>query len=149
VRRALLADNHIATSLDADQLDELKAAVATELSEDNYYLILAAKSVRLQNRVSPILKAVTFLAEPSARELRLAIEYFKLKDGACVLDRPRPLAARPEPAHRTGGAPGLRRPASSARGTGRGSDSSSMHQFFPERDFVLMLEILWLAFPIL
>src|ERR1035438_9078283 len=80
--RALLADNHIATSLDADQIDELKAAVATELSEDDYYLILASKSVRLQNRVSPILKAVTFLAEPSARELRQAIEYFKLKDGA-------------------------------------------------------------------
>ena len=79
---ALLADNHVATSLDADQIDELKAAVATELSEDDYYLILAAKSVRLQNRVSPILRAVAFLAEPSARELRQAIEYFKLKDGA-------------------------------------------------------------------
>jgi hypothetical protein len=175
---ALLADNHVAASLDADQIDELKAAVATELSEDDYYLILASKSVRLQNRVSPILKAVTFLAEPSARELRQAIEYFKLKDGAidktapvefltpderqavsrdgrfsvslykallflqvqsgiksgtlnlehsykyrpldAYLNRPRPLAARPDPAHRTGGAPGLRRPASSARGTGRG-----------------------------
>ena len=79
---ALLADNQIATSLDAKQIEELKAAVATELSEDDYYLILASKSVRLQNRVSPILKAVTFLAEPSARELRQAIEYFKLKDGA-------------------------------------------------------------------
>jgi hypothetical protein len=52
------------------------------LSSCDYYLILASKSVRLQNRVSPILKAVTFLAEPSARELRQANEYFKLKDGA-------------------------------------------------------------------
>jgi TnpA family transposase len=69
-------------SLDPDQIDELKAAMITELSEDDYYLILASKSVRLQNRVSPILKAVAFLAEPSARELRQAIEYFKLKDGA-------------------------------------------------------------------
>ena len=80
--RALLANNHIAESLDPDQIDELKAAVVSELSEDDYYLILASKSVRLQNRVSPILKAVAFLAEPSARELRQAIEYFKLKDGA-------------------------------------------------------------------
>jgi TnpA family transposase len=80
--RKLLADNNIAKSLDPDQIAELKAAVVTELSEDDYYVILASKSVRLQNRVSPILKAVTFLAEPSARELRQAIEYFKLKDGA-------------------------------------------------------------------
>jgi hypothetical protein len=80
--RALLANNHIAESLDPDQIDELKAAVVSELSEVDYYLILASKSVRLQNRVSPILKAVAFLAEPSARELRQAIEYFKLKDGA-------------------------------------------------------------------
>jgi hypothetical protein len=79
---ALLANNHTAESLDPDQIDELKAAMITELSEDDYYLILASKSVRLQNRVSPILKAVAFLAEPSARELRQAIEYFKLKDGA-------------------------------------------------------------------
>ena len=64
--RALLANNHIAESLDPDQIDELKAAVVSELSEDDYYLILASKSVRLQNRVSPILKAVAFLAEPSA-----------------------------------------------------------------------------------
>jgi Domain of unknown function (DUF4158) len=79
---ALLANNHNAESLDPDQIDELKAAMITELSEEDYYLILASKSVRLQNRVSPILKAVAFLAEPSARELRQAIEYFKLKDGA-------------------------------------------------------------------
>jgi TnpA family transposase len=79
---ALLANNHTAQSLDPDQIDELKAAMITELSEDDYYLILASKSLRLQNRVSPILKAVSFLAEPSARELCQAIEYFKLKDGA-------------------------------------------------------------------
>ncbi len=91
VRRilALLANSHIAESLDPDQIDELKAAVVSELSEDDYYLILAAKSVRLQNRVSPILKAVTFLAEPSAGELRRAIEYFKLKDGA--IDKTAPM----------------------------------------------------------
>ena len=66
---ALLANNHTAESLNSDQIDELKAAMITELSADDYYLILASKSVRLQNRVSPILKAVAFLAEPSAREL--------------------------------------------------------------------------------
>lgn len=78
----LLAENKATKSLDLDQLVELKAALVTELSEDDYYLILAAKSVRMQNRVSPILKAVTFLAEPNARELQDAIEHFKHKDGA-------------------------------------------------------------------
>lgn len=78
----LLADNQATKSLDLDQLVELKTALVTELSEDDYYLILSAKSVRMQNRVSPILKAVTFLAEPNARDLQNAIAHFKHKDGA-------------------------------------------------------------------
>jgi hypothetical protein len=80
--RALPADNQVAQSLDPDKLVELKAALVTELSEDDYYLILAAKSVRMQNRISPILKAVTFLAEPNALHLQAAIEHFRHKDGA-------------------------------------------------------------------
>jgi len=36
----------------------------------------------MQNRVGPILKAVTFLAEPSAKDLHRAMEHFRLKDGA-------------------------------------------------------------------
>jgi TnpA family transposase len=37
---ALLANNHTAQSLDADQIEELKAAMITQLSEDGYYLVL-------------------------------------------------------------------------------------------------------------
>ena len=48
----------------------------------NYYRILSSKSVRMQNRVGPILKAVKFLAEPSAKDLHRAMENFRLKDGA-------------------------------------------------------------------
>ena len=65
-----------------EQLAELKATLVTELSEEDYYLILSSKSVRMQNRVGPILKAVTFLAEPSAKDLHRAMENFRLKDGA-------------------------------------------------------------------
>jgi hypothetical protein len=36
----------------------------------------------MQNRVGPILKAVKFLAEPSAKDLHRAMEHFRLKDGA-------------------------------------------------------------------
>jgi len=66
-------------SLDPEQLAELKATLVTELSEEDYYLILSSKSVRMQNRVGPILKAVTFLAEPSAKDLHRAMENFRLK----------------------------------------------------------------------
>jgi hypothetical protein len=79
---ALLTDNQATQSLDPEQLAELKATLVTELSEEDYYLVLSSKSVRMQNRVSPILKAVTFLAEPSAKDLHCAMEHFRLKDGA-------------------------------------------------------------------
>jgi Tn3 transposase DDE domain len=59
------------------------------LSEDDYSRILEARSARLQNRLSPILKAMTFPGEPSARELLAAIQYFKDKDGA--IDKTAPL----------------------------------------------------------
>ena len=79
---ALLADNQVTQSLDPEQLAELKATLVTELSEEDYYLILSSKSVRMQNRVGPILKAVKFLAEPSAKDLHRAMENFRLKDDA-------------------------------------------------------------------
>ena len=74
---ALLTDNQVTQSLDPEQLAELKATLVTELSEEDYYLILSSKSVRMQNRVGPILKAVTFLAEPSAKDLHRAMETFQ------------------------------------------------------------------------
>jgi TnpA family transposase len=78
----LLTDNQVTESLDPEQLAELKATLVTEVSEEDYYLILSSKSVRMQNRVSPILKAMTFLAEPSAQDLHRAMEHFRFKDGA-------------------------------------------------------------------
>ena len=52
------------------------------MSEDDYYKILESKSVWIQNRVSPILKALTFQGEPGVRKLVDALEHFKEKDGA-------------------------------------------------------------------
>jgi TnpA family transposase len=52
------------------------------LGEDDYYKILESKSVWIQNRVNPVLKALTFQAGPSVRKLVDAIEHFKEKDGA-------------------------------------------------------------------
>ena len=63
--------------------------LASELSEDDYYRILEARSVRIQNRISPIIKAMTFQGEPGSRELLTAIQCFKDKDGA--VDKTAPL----------------------------------------------------------
>jgi TnpA family transposase len=52
------------------------------LGEDDYYKILESKSVWIQNRVNPVLKALTFQADPSVRKLVDAVEHFKEKDGA-------------------------------------------------------------------
>ena len=61
---------------------ELKRGLESELNEEDYYEILETKSIRLQNRVAPVIKALTFQAEPAATELLAAIDHFKHKDGA-------------------------------------------------------------------
>jgi TnpA family transposase len=62
-------------------LSLLREKLATELGNDDYHRILEARSVRLQNRVSPVLKVLEFQGEPSAQPLRVALRYFKDKDG--------------------------------------------------------------------
>jgi hypothetical protein len=49
----------------------------SELSEDDYYRILESKSVWIQNRVGPILKALTFQGDPGARKSLDAVEHSK------------------------------------------------------------------------
>ena len=80
--RALLATRETRRLLEKDPVAELKASLVSELGEDDYYKILESKSVWIQNRVSPILKALTFQGDPSVRKLVDAIEHFKEKDGA-------------------------------------------------------------------
>ena len=74
---------------DEQGLTTLRTELVTELSDDDYFTILKARSVRIQNRVSPILKALRFQGEASAGPLLAAIEYFREKDG--VIDRGAPL----------------------------------------------------------
>jgi TnpA family transposase len=82
--RALLAQH------DEQRLATLRDEVATELSDDDYFSILEARSVRIQNRISPILKVLTFQGEAGAEALLDAFQYFKDKDGA--VDKHAPLA---------------------------------------------------------
>ena len=79
--RALLAQRETRRLLEKDPLAELKASLVSELDDDDYYKILESKSVWIQNRVSPILNALTFQGEPGVRKLVDAIEHFKEKDG--------------------------------------------------------------------
>jgi TnpA family transposase len=74
--RALLAQH------DEQRLASLREEVATELSDENYFSILETRSVRIQNRISPILKVLTFQGEAGAEALLEALQYFQDKDGA-------------------------------------------------------------------
>jgi hypothetical protein len=82
--RALLAQH------DEQRLASLRDEVATELSDDDYFSILEARSVRIQNRISPILKVLTFQGEAGAEALLNALQYFQDKDGA--INKQAPLA---------------------------------------------------------
>jgi hypothetical protein len=73
-----------------ESIFDLRNEVATELSDDDYFSILEARSVRIQNRISPILKVLTFQGETGAEALLDALQYFKDKDGA--VDKHAPLA---------------------------------------------------------
>ena len=86
--RALLATRETRRLLEEDPVAELKASLVSELDEDDYYKILELKSVWIQNRVSPILKALSFQGDPGVRKLVDAIEHFKEKDGG--VDRSAP-----------------------------------------------------------
>ena len=57
--RALLATRESRRLLEKDPIVELKASLASELGEDDYYKILESKSVWIQNRVNPVLKRVS------------------------------------------------------------------------------------------
>ncbi len=88
--RDALAANAGAEYLDEEKLNALKATVLTELDDGDYYAFLSAQSLRAQNRVSPILKALTFLNEPSAHDLQKALTHFKDQDG--VIDKRAPVS---------------------------------------------------------
>lgn len=86
--RALLAQRETQRQLEKDPITELKATLVSELDEDDYYKILESKSVWIQNRVSPILKVLTFQGDSGVRKLVDAIEHFKAEDGTVEKSAP-------------------------------------------------------------
>ena len=59
------------------------------IKNDDYYNILESRSVKLQNRVSEIIKRLEFSATTSSERLFKAIEYYRSKDGDLADDAPR------------------------------------------------------------
>jgi hypothetical protein len=69
---------------------ELRASLVKDTADDHYFDILESRSVRLQNQVGGILKAITFQATPNIADLEVAIARFVATNGA--LDRTAPAA---------------------------------------------------------
>lgn len=66
---------------DEESFVAMRGELDIQLSDDDYHQILETRSVRLQNRCSPILKVLTFQGEPPAQPLLTALDHFKAKDG--------------------------------------------------------------------
>ena len=76
--RALLAQH------DEQRLATLHDEVATELSDDAYCSILEARSVRIQNRMSPILKENLVLIHSWIKALRVYVRCWNKSDVICT-----------------------------------------------------------------
>ena len=73
--RALLSDEK------TDSFNRLKTDIETAAQDECRYDVLEAHSLKLQNRLNPILRTLTFASNDRVTELIAAIEYFKRNDG--------------------------------------------------------------------
>jgi len=64
------------------QWEEFKRDFDSSTDDPRYYDILEERSLRLQNRVGPILKVLGFQCEPCTQDIVTAIEYFQRTNGA-------------------------------------------------------------------
>jgi TnpA family transposase len=79
---------HVLAGDKESELSKIKEELETSLKGEVYYDVLENRSMRLQNKVSPIFKALSFKAQASAASLLEAIEYFKDKDGNIIQTAP-------------------------------------------------------------
>ncbi len=71
-----------------NELSAIKVELMSSLQSKKYYGVLEDCSIRLQNKVSPILKALSFKAETGAESLMEAINHFKNKEGSITQNAP-------------------------------------------------------------
>ncbi|MGB0848871.1 MAG: Tn3 family transposase [Thiolinea sp.] len=65
-----------------ESFEQLKAGLLQAGQPEVWYEVLEQQSVKLQNRLSPILKALIFEPVGQVDQLMEAIDYFKIKEGA-------------------------------------------------------------------
>ena len=70
------------------QHHSVKQDIGDYASDNQYYDILESRSLKLQKRVSGIIKALDFQIENSANDLAQAIQYYKEKDGGLSKSAP-------------------------------------------------------------
>jgi hypothetical protein len=70
------------------QWQAMAQGLENEAGDKRYYDILEERSLRLQNRVSPIIRALSFDGESGTAPILEAIAYFKDKDGAIGKNAP-------------------------------------------------------------
>ncbi len=70
------------------QHHSVKQDIGDYASDDQYYDILESRSLKLQKRVSGIIKVLDFQIENSANDLAQAIQYYKEKDGGLSKSAP-------------------------------------------------------------
>jgi len=76
----LLKNSHPGIQDAKIQHHSVKQEIQGYASDDQYYDILESRSLKLQKRVSGIVKVLEFQAENSAHDLMTAIEHYKRKD---------------------------------------------------------------------
>lgn len=64
-----------------DKSEELRLSLEESITDEAYFNIIKKRSVKLQNRLSPIIKSLDFQGESRASNLMKAIDEFKKKDG--------------------------------------------------------------------
>ncbi len=84
----LLKANHPHIQSTKNEHSVLKQGAEHAASNDQYYDILESRSIKLQKRVSGIIKVLEFQAENSAQSLIEAIQHYKDKNGAINKNAP-------------------------------------------------------------
>ena len=80
--KEVLEINQAGFSEVAREWHDFKSELNTDSHDPRYYDILEERSLRLQNRVSPILKVLDLRYETGAQSIAKAMEYFRKNNGA-------------------------------------------------------------------
>ena len=60
-----------------EQWQTLKSEIDTKSNDSDYYDMLQERSLRLQNRVTPIIKSINFQGESGSKDIIEALDYFR------------------------------------------------------------------------